>query len=190
MDLNSLPKAPQPGRGRAGTKWSHQDGGGTAGARGSFLLGIPLTWPKQRLVTRCGVSLCPEREWADQSSRLASGKAVCLITISPPPGWPCSMGTATWWITCPSPSSTTFSRASCTSTPRASGCTALCSTLPLSSANTLAPPVSVSPLCLSCLSVSPSPHLDCSPPPPPTVWGPAEHHGVPYSAVIFGQTFL
>lgn len=78
-----------------------------------------------------------------------------------------------WWITCPSRSSTTFSRASCTSTPRASGHTAFCSTLPSSSANT--GPSSLSgPLFLSRLSVSPPPHLDCSPPSltrPSTVWG-------------------
>lgn len=134
----------------------------------------------------------PEREWADQSSCRASGNGVHLIPVCSHPGWPCSTGTAMSWITCPSPSSTTFSRASCTSTPRASGHTALRCALPLTSANTLAPPVSVVP-CFSAASVSPSPHLDYSPrllAQAPTVWGPSETLGIPYSTVIFGQTFL
>ena len=80
---------------------------------------------------------------------------------------------ATSWITCPSRSSTTFSRASCTSTPRASGHGALCSTLPWSSANTPAPR-RLCPSRFSPASVFPSPHLDCFPhllTQPPTVWG-------------------
>lgn len=105
--------------------------------------------------------------------RLGQGRCH-LTTVSSHPGWPCSTGTATWWITCPSRSSTTFSRANCTSTPRASSRTA---SAPLSPRP---PPtrwplqsLSVPPF-LSCLSVSPSPRLDCSPhllTQPSTVWG-------------------
>lgn len=78
------------------------------------------------------------------------------------------------WIICPSRSSTTFSRASCTSMPQASSHTA---SSPLSPRPppTHWPLQSLSvPLFLSCLSVSPSPHLDCSPhllTQAPTVWG-------------------
>ena len=82
---------------------------------------------------------------------------VHLIVVSSSTGWPCSMGTAMLWITCPSQSSITSSRVSCTSTPRASGYPALCSILPVSSANTLSDP-GFSPASLFlCL------HLDCSP---------------------------
>lgn len=100
----------------------------------------------------CWVNPFPEREWAGQSC-LASGTDVYLIPASFHPGWPCSMGTATSWTTCPSRSSTTFSRASCTSTPRASSHTA---PAPLSPRPlpTHWPLQSLSvPLFLSCLSV-------------------------------------
>ena len=110
---------------------------------------------------------------AGQSSGLAFRKACLLISVSSQPGWLCSTGMATSWITCPSRSSTTFSRASCTSTPRASGHGALCSTLPWSSANTPAPR-RLCPSRFSPNSVFPSPHLDCFPhllTQPPTVWG-------------------
>lgn len=104
-----------------------------------------------------------------------------LISVSSQPGWLCGTGMATSWITCPSQSSTTFSRASCTSTPRASG-HGRSPHSPWASANTGPPAASVHPVSLPppffrLLILTGFPTLLTQ---PPQCGGPCrEHHSVP-----------
>lgn len=172
MGLSNLPKVPLLGNGRARVAGSPQGREEFWGRRAlsqegshSWSLSKGRDW---------GVGQAPSLgEWAGASFRLGQGRRP-LTPVSSRPGWPCSTGTATWWTTCPSRSSTTFSRASCTSTPRASSPPGA----PLRSPLVLRQHTGPSSLCpsprSSPASVAPSPPLDCSPhllAQPCRVWG-------------------